>query len=159
MDLRLSEREEAFRAEARTWLAAHVPRKPLPSSGSRDGFAAHVAWEKELFAAGWSVVAWPKAYGGRDASIVEWLLFEEEYYLAGAPNRVTQNGIFLLAPALFEFGTDEQKERLLRPMAAADVLWAQGWSEPNAGSDLAAVASTATRTDGGWLLRGQKTWS
>jgi len=159
MDLRLSEREEAFRAEARAWLAAHVPKKPLPSSGSRDGFAAHVAWEKELFAAGWSVVAWPKAYGGREASIVEWLLFEEEYYLAGAPNRVTQNGIFLLAPALFEFGTDEQKERLLRPMAAADVLWAQGWSEPNAGSDLAAVASTATRTDGGWLLRGQKTWS
>jgi len=159
MDLRLSEREEAFRAEARAWLAAHVPKKPLPSSGSRDGFAAHVAWEKELFAAGWSVVSWPARYGGRDASVVEWLLFEEEYYLAGAPARVTQNGIFLLAPALFEFGSDEQKERLLRPMAAAETLWAQGWSEPGAGSDLAAVASTATRTEGGWLLRGQKTWS
>jgi alkylation response protein AidB-like acyl-CoA dehydrogenase len=158
MDLAFSTSEEAFRAEARAWLRAHVPRD-LPPSGSRDGFAAHVAWEQQLHAAGWSVVAWPRAYGGRDASIVEWLIFEEEYYLAGAPPRVTQNGIFLLAPALFEYGTDEQRQRLLPPMAAAEVLWAQGWSEPGAGSDLAAVTSTATRTDGGWRLHGQKTWS
>ncbi|HVK72067.1 MAG TPA: acyl-CoA dehydrogenase family protein [Kofleriaceae bacterium] len=158
MDLAFSPAEEAFRAEARAWLRAHVPRD-LPPSGSKDGFAAHVAWEQQLHAAGWSVVAWPKAYGGRDASIVEWLIFEEEYYLAGAPPRVTQNGIFLLAPALFEYGTDEQRARILPPMAAAEVLWAQGWSEPGAGSDLAAVSSTAVRVDGGWRLRGQKTWS
>ncbi len=158
MDLSFNEREEAFRAEARTWLRANVP-KDLPPSGTTGGFAAHVAWEKALHAAGWAAVAWPRAFGGRDASIVEWLIFEEEYYLAGAPPRVTQNGIFLLAPALFEYGTDEQKQRLLPPMAAAETLWAQGWSEPGAGSDLAAVSSTATRTDGGWLLSGQKTWS
>jgi alkylation response protein AidB-like acyl-CoA dehydrogenase len=131
----------------------------LPPSGSAEGFAAHVVWEKKLFAAGWSVVAWPREYGGRNASITEWLIFEEEYYLAGAPPRVTQNGIFLLAPALFEYGTDEQRARILRPMAAAEVLWAQGWSEPGAGSDLAAVKSTAVRVDGGWKLSGQKTWS
>jgi alkylation response protein AidB-like acyl-CoA dehydrogenase len=89
---------------------------------------------------------------------MEWLIFEEEYYRSGAPARVTQNGIFLLAPTLFEFGTDEQKERILRPMAAAEVLWAQAWSEPNAGSDLANVRSHAQKTDGGWLLTGQKTW-
>jgi alkylation response protein AidB-like acyl-CoA dehydrogenase len=158
MDLAFSSAEEAFRAEARAWLRAHVPRD-LPPSGSAEGFAAHVAWERQLHAAGWSVVAWPRAYGGRDASIVEWLIFEEEYYLAGAPPRVTQNGIFLLAPALFEYGTDEQRARILPPMAAAEVLWAQGWSEPGAGSDLAAVTSTAERIDGGWKLRGQKTWS
>ena len=160
MDLGYSPAEEAFRAEARAWLRAHVPRD-LPPSGSREGFAAHVAWERALHAAGWSVVAWPKAYGGRDASIVEWLIFEEEYYLAGGPPRVTQNGIFLLAPALFEYGTDEQRARVLPPMAAAETLWAQGWSEPGAGSDLAAVSSTAVRDEaaGGWRLYGQKTWS
>ena len=158
MDLSLGERERGFRDEARAWLAANVPRG-LPSSGTREGFAAHVAWEKRLFEAGWAVVAWPARHGGRDASLLEWLLFEEEYYLAGAPPRVTQNGIFLLAPALFEFGTPEQQERLLRPMAAAETLWAQGWSEPGAGSDLAAVHSTAVRVDGGWRLSGQKTWS
>jgi alkylation response protein AidB-like acyl-CoA dehydrogenase len=158
MDLRLSEAEEAFRAEARAWLRANAPRD-LPSSGSREGFAAHVAWEKKLFDAGWAVVSWPREYGGRGAGNLEWLLFEEEYYLAGAPPRVTQNGIFLLAPALFEFGTDEQKRRLLRPMAAAETLWAQGWSEPGSGSDLASLRSTAVRGDGGWILRGHKTWS
>jgi alkylation response protein AidB-like acyl-CoA dehydrogenase len=158
VELSLDAREQAFRDEARAWLRANVPRG-LGSSGTREGFAEHVAWEKKLFEARWSVVAWPERYGGRGASLVEWLLFEEEYYLAGAPPRVTQNGIFLLAPALFEFGTDEQKERLLRPMAAAETLWAQGWSEPGAGSDLAAVRSTAVRADGGWRLSGQKTWS
>jgi alkylation response protein AidB-like acyl-CoA dehydrogenase len=158
MDLGYSADEERFRDEARAWLRANVP-KDLPPSGTETGFAAHVAWEQRLHAAGWSVVAWPRAFGGRDASIVEWLIFEEEYYLAGAPPRVTQNGIFLLAPAVFEFGTDEQKARILPPMAAAETLWAQGWSEPGAGSDLAAVSSTATKVEGGWRLSGQKTWS
>ncbi len=150
--------DAAFRAEARAWLQANVPRG-LPSMGSAEGIAAHVAWEQTLFAAGWAVPAWPAAYGGRDATIAQWLIFEEEYYAAGGPPHVTQNGVSLLAPALFELGTDEQKARLLRPMAAAEVLWAQGWSEPGAGSDLAAVRSTATRVDGGWKLSGQKTWS
>jgi hypothetical protein len=92
MELAYSSAEEAFRTEARTWLRANVPQD-LPPSGSKDGFAAHIAWERTLHAAGWSAVAWPRALGGRDASIVEWLIFEEEYYLAGAPPRVTQNGI------------------------------------------------------------------
>ena len=92
--------------------------------------------EEALSRRGWAVVSWPERYGGRGASLLEWLIFEEEYYRAGAPNRVTQNGIFLLAPTLFEFGTDEQKARILPKMAAAEELWAQGWSEPNAGSDL-----------------------
>src|SRR5690242_4467131 len=83
MDLSFAPAEEAFRTEARAWLRAHVPRE-LPPSGSQEGFAAHVAWERQLHAAGWSVVAWPRAFGGRDASILEWLIFEEEYYLAGA---------------------------------------------------------------------------
>ena len=160
MDLRWSESEEAFRAEVRGWLAANVPRG-LPSGDTRDGFAAHLDWERRLYDARWAVVSWPERYGGRDASRWEWLIFEEEYHRAGAPQRVTQNGIFLLAPTLFEFGTQEQRDRLLPRMASAQDLWCQGWSEPGAGSDLAAVRSKAVRDQarGGWLLSGQKTWT
>ena len=98
MDLEFSDSEKRFRDDARAWLEANVPRTPLKSGDSREGFAEHVVWEKKLHAARWSVVSWPAKYGGRDASLVEWLIFEEEYYRSGAPIRVTQNGIFLLAP-------------------------------------------------------------
>ncbi|MFD3500273.1 acyl-CoA dehydrogenase family protein [Streptomyces sp. NPDC058676] len=159
MDLAHSPADEAFRAEARGWLHAHVPSVPLPSLETEEGFAAHRAWEAELAADRWSVVNWPRAYGGRDAGLIRWLLFEEEYYAAGAPGRVGQNGVNLLAPTLFEHGTEEQRARVLPPMASGEVVWAQAWSEPEAGSDLASLRSRAVRTDGGWLLSGQKTWS
>ncbi|MFC9392485.1 acyl-CoA dehydrogenase family protein [Streptomyces sp. NPDC057027] len=159
MDLDFSAAEDAFRAEARAWLTAHVPDVPLPSLETEEGFAAHREWERTLSADRWSVVSWPEEYGGRSASILRWLIFEEEYYAAGAPGRVSQNGINLLAPTLFEHGTDEQRARILPSMASGEVIWAQAWSEPESGSDLASLRSTAERTDGGWLLRGQKTWS
>ena len=161
MDLTWSDEELAFRNEARTWLAANVPARPLPSGDTRAGFAQHLEWERALFDARWSAVSWPARFGGRDASLWDWLIFEAEYYRAGAPQRVTQNGIFLLAPSIFEFGTEEQQERILPRMAAAEELWAQGWSEPGAGSDLAAITSRAVRDDqrGGWQLYGQKTWT
>ena len=157
--MNLTDRPEdiEFRAEARAWLRKHVPTG-LASGDTEQGFAEHLEWERQLHAARWAVVSWPKAYGGRDASIRQWLIFEEEYYLAGGPQRVTQNGIFLLAPTLFEFGTQAQKDAILPAMAAAETLWAQAWSEPGAGSDLAAVRSRAERVDGGWRLYGQKTW-
>ncbi|WP_159766787.1 acyl-CoA dehydrogenase family protein [Streptomyces sp. HM190] len=159
MDLTRSPADEAFRAEARAWLRAHVPSVPLPSLETEEGFAAHRAWEAELAADRWSVVNWPAAYGGRDAGLARWLIFEEEYHAAGAPGRVGQNGVNLLAPTLFDHGTQEQRARVLPPMASGEVVWAQAWSEPEAGSDLASLTSRAVRTDGGWLLRGQKTWS
>ncbi|GAA3889081.1 acyl-CoA dehydrogenase family protein [Streptomyces lacrimifluminis] len=161
MDLTWSAEEEEFRLEAREWLAANVPSNPLPSGDTREGFAAHLEWERALFEARWSVVSWPEAYGGRDASLWQWLVFEDEYHRAGAPARVTQNGIFLLAPTVFAFGTQEQQRRILPRMAAAQDLWAQGWSEPGAGSDLAGIRSRAVRDEqaGGWRLSGQKTWT
>ncbi|MFI1729598.1 acyl-CoA dehydrogenase family protein [Streptomyces acidicola] len=159
MDLTLSPADEAFRAEARAWLDAHVPAEPLPSLETEEGFAAHRAWEAELAADRWSVVSWPEEYGGRGADIFRWLVFEEEYYAAGAPGRVGQNGISLLAPTLFSHGTQEQRARVLPPMATGETVWAQAWSEPEAGSDLASLTSRAVRTDGGWHLSGQKTWS
>ncbi|WP_435887548.1 acyl-CoA dehydrogenase family protein [Streptomyces nigra] len=151
--------DEAFRAEVRAWLRAHVPAEPPPSLETEEGFAAHRAWEAELAADRWSVVDWPARYGGRDAGLVRWLLFEEEYYAAGAPGRVGQNGVSLLAPTLLAHGTEEQRARVLPPMATGEVIWAQAWSEPEAGSDLASLRSRAVRVSGGWLLSGQKTWS
>lgn len=149
--------DEAFRAQVRAWLAEHARR--LPSVNTAKGFAAHREFERELHDARLAVVPWPERYGGRDASLSQWLIFEEEYYRAGGPVRVGQNGLFLLAPTLFAHGTPEQLDRVLPPMAAADEVWAQAWSEPGAGSDLAAIRSCARRVDGGWLLSGQKTWS
>jgi alkylation response protein AidB-like acyl-CoA dehydrogenase len=185
VDLTWSEAEEAFRAEARAWLeeslaawhadhgalerrgAGHV--SAIASGDTREGFAQHLDWERRLHRGRWAAVSWPAAFGGRDASLWEWLIFEEEYYRAGAPPRITQNGIFLLAPTVFEFGTPEQQAHVLPRMAAAEDLWCQGWSEPDAGSDLAGISARATRVDGrgggpgggrsGWRLDGQKTWT
>ena len=161
MNLDLDEATTAFQAEARAWLAEHVPATPLPSMDTAEGFAAHKEWEALLAEHRWSVVSWPERYHGREASLLEWVVFEEEYYRSGAPGRVSQNGIFLLAPLLFEHGTQEQQDRFLPSMATGEQVWAQAWSEPEAGSDLASIRSTATRDDarGGWVLNGQKTWS
>ena len=167
MDLTWSEAEDAFRREARTWLDDELVAWRLRhddrilSGDTAEGFAQHLDWERTLFDGGWAVVSWPTEMGGRGASRWEWLIFEEEYYRAGGPQRVTQNGIFLLAPTVFEFGTPDQQDHILPRMAAAEDLWCQGWSEPDAGSDLASIACKATRDDdrGGWVLDGQKTWT
>jgi alkylation response protein AidB-like acyl-CoA dehydrogenase len=161
MDLTEAPERAAFRAEVREWLTANVPAEPLPSLDTPDGFAAHRDWERRMYDAGWAVVTWPEPYGGRAVDLLDWLAFEEEYWAARAPVRVSQNGIFLLAPAMFEFATEAQLERFMVPMARAEEVWAQGWSEPGAGSDLAALRSRADRDEArsGWRLNGQKTWS
>ncbi|MFJ5805303.1 acyl-CoA dehydrogenase family protein [Streptomyces sp. NPDC093093] len=159
MDLTHTPQAQAFRAEARAWLAGHVPTAPLPSLETAEGFAAHREWEARLHADRWAVVSWPEEYGGRGVDIERWLVFEEEYWAAGAPGRVSQNGINLLAPTLFDHATAEQRARVLPSMASGEVIWAQAWSEPESGSDLASLTSRAVRTEGGWLLSGQKTWS
>jgi alkylation response protein AidB-like acyl-CoA dehydrogenase len=148
-----------FRAEVAARLAQLVPPQPLPSVDTAEGFAQHRAFEARLADARLAAVSWPAEYGGRGASLLEWLIFEEEYHAAGGPVRVGQNGLFVLAPTLLAHGTAEQKARILPAMARADDVWAQAWSEPEAGSDLAAIRSRAVRADGGWLLSGQKTWS
>jgi len=159
MDLRYTPEQEAFRKEARAWLEAHVPTEPLPSLDTAEGFEAHRQWEHELNAGGWAMVPWPVEYGGRGADLLEWLIFEEEYYRAGAPGRVNQNGIFLLGPTIMEYGTPEQKARYLPKMASSEEVWAQGWSEPNAGSDMAAIQATAALDGDDYVINGQKTWA
>jgi len=158
MDLTFTPEQDAFRRDARAWLAAHVPKTPLASMDTAAGFAQHRAWERTLHDGGYAMVSWPVEYGGRGANLIEWLIFEEEYWGAGAPGRVNQNGIFLLGPTLMEFGTPEQKARYLPRMARSEDVWAQGWSEPNAGSDMAAIRMTARADGDDYVLNGQKTW-
>ncbi|MBP1160779.1 MULTISPECIES: acyl-CoA dehydrogenase family protein [Rhodococcus] len=159
MDLEFDDATVAFRDEVRAFLKANVPAEPLPHMDTAEGFEAHRQWERTLADARLSVVSWPAEYGGRDATLEQWVIFEEEYYRSGAPGRVSQNGIFLLAPTLFEHAKPEQLARIMPRMARADDIWAQAWSEPESGSDLASLRATATKVDGGWLLNGQKTWS
>jgi alkylation response protein AidB-like acyl-CoA dehydrogenase len=154
-----TERQQRYRKEVRDWLQRNLPRQPLQSFDTAEGFTEHRAWEKKLAEGQWSAVTWPKDVGGRGCDLIEWLIFEEEYWRAGAPLRVNQNGIFLLAPTLMEYGTEQQKQRFLPRMASGDDIWAQGWSEPGAGSDMAAIRCKAVRDGDHYIVSGQKTWS
>ncbi|MCY1389250.1 putative acyl-CoA dehydrogenase FadE17 [compost metagenome] len=159
MELAYTPKQKAFRQEVRAWLAANLPREPLANYDTREGFEQHRAWEAKLFESRLSMVMWPTELGGRGCDLIEWLIFEEEYYGADGPMRINQNGQLLLGPTLMEFGTEAQKQRFLPRMAASTDMWAQGWSEPNAGSDMAAITSKATRDGDEYVLNGQKTWS
>jgi alkylation response protein AidB-like acyl-CoA dehydrogenase len=164
MDLGLTADQEAFRAEIRGWLAANLPweyGKGLPPRF--DDLAEEVAflqsWQGKLATGRWVGVAWPEAFGGRGAGPVEHFIVQEELARARAPEMVGRIGINLAGPTLLAHGTDAQKTRWLPKILSADELWCQLFSEPGAGSDLAAVATTATPTEGGWLLNGQKVWT
>ena len=161
MELAYTEEHKAFREEIRSWLAANVPAEPLKTFDTEEGFQQHREWEAKLNEGRWGMVTWPSELGGRDADLLQWLIFEDEYYKAKAPLRVNQNGIFLLGPTLMEYGTEEQKADILPKMANGTEVWAQGWSEPNAGSDMAAVRAKAELTEDGehYIINGQKTWS
>ena len=159
MDLDFDDDTATFQQEVREFLAAHRESFPTLSYDTAEGFEQHRRWDKVLFDAGFSVITWPRKYGGRDATLLQWVVFEEEYFRAGAPGRASANGTSMLAPTLFAHGTEEQLDRILPKMASGEEIWAQAWSEPESGSDLASLRSTATRTDGGWLLNGQKIWS
>lgn len=159
MELNYTPRQQAFRAEVRAWLAANLPQHPLASYDTREGFEQHRAWERQLFEARYSMVMWPEHLGGRGCDLTEWLIFEEEYYGADAPMRVNINGQLLLGPTLMEFGSEEQKRHFLPRTASSEIMWAQAWSEPNAGSDMAAINSRAIRDGDHYVINGQKTWS
>ncbi|WP_059016631.1 acyl-CoA dehydrogenase family protein [Mycobacterium sp. M26] len=159
MDLNYDDATREFREEVRDFLAANKASFPTKSYDTAEGFEQHRVWDRVLFDAGLSVIAWPKKYGGRDASLLQWVVYEEEYFRAGAPGRASANGTSMLAPTLFAHGSEEQLDRVLPKMASGEEIWAQAWSEPESGSDLASLRSTATQTDGGWLLNGQKIWS
>jgi alkylation response protein AidB-like acyl-CoA dehydrogenase len=159
MDLDFDDDTQTFQQEVREFLTVNREAFPTLSYDTAEGFEQHRRWDNVLFDAGLSVITWPRKYGGRDATLLQWVVFEEEYFRAGAPGRASANGTSMLAPTLFAHGTEEQLDRILPKMASGEEIWAQAWSEPESGSDLASLRSTATRSDGGWLLNGQKIWS
>lgn len=159
MDLTLTPEQEVFRDEVRGWLKSSVPSPALASPGTAEGFAAHVEWERTLHRAGYGAIHWPQEYGGRGADVIRQAIFEEEYLLAGGPERVTVVGHNLMGPTLMAHGTREQKQRWLPGMLSAEQIWSQGFSEPEAGSDLAGLRTRAVRNGNGWLVNGQKIWT
>jgi alkylation response protein AidB-like acyl-CoA dehydrogenase len=165
MDLRFTAEEEAFRAEVRAWLAENL-RGDFAALRGRGGpgdehafVEGRQAWERRLGRAGWTGLGWPKEHGGRGASLVEEVIFHEEYARAGGPGRVGHIGEQLVGPTILAFGTDAQKRRFLPGILRGDELWCQGYSEPNAGSDLAGVQTRAVIEGGGWSISGQKIWT
>jgi alkylation response protein AidB-like acyl-CoA dehydrogenase len=159
MRLEYTDTQRRFRQEVRDWLAAHAPREPLASFDTELGFEQHRQWERTLHAGRWSSVTWPEEFGGRGCDLIEWLIFEEEYWAAGAPSRVNQNGVFLLGPTLMDYGSEAHKRRFLPRIASGEDIWAQGWSEPAAGSDMAAIRCQAQRVGDHYIINGSKTWS
>ncbi|MFC7494955.1 MULTISPECIES: acyl-CoA dehydrogenase family protein [unclassified Nocardioides] len=165
MDLTYSEEDQAFRAEVRGWLEEHLTGdwaalRGLGGAGrDHEAHDERVAWNRLLAEHGWTCVGWPKEHGGRGLSLTQQVIFHEEYAKADAPVRVNHLGEELLGPTLMAFGTPEQQDRFLPRIVAVDELWAQGYSEPDAGSDLANV-QTRARLDGDhWVIDGQKVWT
>jgi hypothetical protein len=159
MELRFTKEQKEFRKEAKAWFKKNTPKAKLPSFDTPEGFEIHREWERKLSEGRWTAVTWPEEFGGRGADLIEWLIFEEEYYLAGSPGRVNQNGIFLLGPTLIEYGTKKQKDRFLPEMINGNEIWSQAWSEPNSGSDLASLSCKAELVGDKFILNGQKIWS
>jgi alkylation response protein AidB-like acyl-CoA dehydrogenase len=167
MDLRDRPEDDAFRQEVRAWLHDHVVGEFAAlggRGGSGDetyGFETRLEWEKVLAEDGWTCLGWPVEYGGRGASIAHQVIFNEEYVKAKAPGRVSVLGEGLIGPTLIHYGTPEQKARFLPPIVAGTELWCQGYSEPNAGSDLANVQTKAAPdpATGEWVITGQKIWT
>jgi alkylation response protein AidB-like acyl-CoA dehydrogenase len=165
MDLRDRPEDEAFRKEIRAWLADHVVGEFAAlggRGGSGDetyGFETRLEWERVLAAGGWTCIGWPTDCGGRGASIAHQVIFNEEYARARAPGRVSILGEGLLGPTIIQYGTPEQQTRFLPPIVSGTELWCQGYSEPNAGSDLASVQTRAVLEDDEWVITGQKVWT
>jgi len=166
MNLAFSPQDEAFRQEVAGWLAENLQGEftPLrgrggPGDGAEELFALRQTWEQRLHAGGWSCIGWPEAHGGRGLSITQQVIFNEEYVRAEGPGRLGHIGETLLGPTLIAFGTEEQKQRFLPGIVRGETLWCQGYSEPNAGSDLANVQCKAVRDGDGWVITGQKVWT
>ncbi|MFZ1154281.1 MAG: acyl-CoA dehydrogenase family protein [Solirubrobacteraceae bacterium] len=159
MDLTFNEREIAFREELRAWLADNPPAAE-PSDGGEDAhYGWRRDWQRRLYDAGWAAPAWPAEYGGRGASLTESAIYFEEIGRARVPLPANVLGLLLGGPTLMVWGSDEQKERYLAPILSAEEIWCQGFSEPDAGSDLAALKTRAVKDGGEWVVTGQKVWT
>lgn len=165
MNLNFGEQAERFREEVRDWLETRLSgewRHLRGRGGPGDEEACYAerrGWELELGRGGFIGLEWPKRVGGREVSFIEHVVWHEEYVRARAPGRLGHIGEMLLGPTVLAFGTEAQQRTFLPPLLSGEHLWCQGYSEPEAGSDLANVRTTAVRTETGWSITGQKTWT
>jgi alkylation response protein AidB-like acyl-CoA dehydrogenase len=161
MDLNLNVEERQFRDELRAWLDANVPKdwaewreKPL-----EEAFPYLRAWQRKLDGGRWAAVSWPKEYGGRSATLMQQAIFWEEMARAQAPSMANALGLGLIGPTIIAYGTEAQKKRFIPKILSAEEIWCQGFSEPNAGSDLASLQTEARLEDGCYVVNGQKVWT
>ncbi len=162
MDLHLSPDERTFRDSLRSWLAANVPagwEAQRLESTMEERFTFLRQWQKRVFDGGWAGVAWPQAFGGRGATLMEQVIFTQEMARAGAPPLANVLGLAIIGPTIIHFGTDAQKKRYLANILSGDEIWCQGFSEPNAGSDLANLRTEARRDGDHYIVNGQKVWT
>jgi len=163
MDFTYSPAEEKFRQEVRSWLDANLPEDLREGRDEElalsERWERHRAWHKKLYEGGWVGIWWPKEYGGRGASAIEQVIFNEELARSGAPAGVNMNGITLLGPTLMHWGTEEQKQRFLPKILPAEEIWCQGYSEPGSGSDLASLQTRAVEDGDYFVVNGQKVWT
>jgi len=164
MDFAFTDAELAFAAEARAWLGANLPpawRRDHCWTRADDAAWLDVArdWQRMLFEGGWAAIAWPRAHGGRGATVIERWLFDQELDAVGAPRPAAASSVDLIGPAILHHGTAAQRDRFLRPLLSGSELWCQGFSEPDAGSDLASLRTRAERRGGTFVVNGQKVWT
>lgn len=163
MDLNLTPNEQAFRDEFRAWLKLNVPAEwtggGIGSEDREDYIKYLTDWQQKLYAGGWAGISWPKAFGGRGATLMEQAIFQEEMARANAPQLIGTIGLSLVGPTIIALGTEEQKGRYLPPILSGEEIWCQGFSEPNAGSDLAALGTKALRDGDDFIINGQKIWT
>lgn len=164
MDFKFTQKEEAFRRELRSWLQENLPpgwldgKKRLPKDDKE--YADFLRdWQRKLYDGGWAAIAWPEKYGGRAATIMEEIVYQQEMVYADAPPLINYVGIHMVGPTLMQIGTEEQRERYIKKILTGEEVWCQGYSEPNAGSDLAAIQTSAVRVGDRWLINGQKVWT
>jgi len=163
MDLNLTPNEQQFRDEFRAWLKANVPAEWTGNGRNSEDRAEHLAylrdWQRKLYEGGWAGISWPKEYGGRGAKLIEQAIFQEELARANAPQLIGTIGLSLVGPTIIAMGTEAQKTRYLSKILSGEEIWCQGFSEPNAGSDLASLGTKAMRDGDDFIINGQKIWT
>ncbi|MFS0763969.1 acyl-CoA dehydrogenase family protein [Peribacillus phoenicis] len=164
MDFSFTTKEEEFRLELRAWLEGNLPEGWLEgiSNVSKDEgeYAVFLRnWQRKLYEGGWAAIAWPKKYGGREATLMEEIVYQQEMVRVKAPALVNYVGIHMVGPTLMQIGTDEQKAKYIQKILTGEEVWCQGYSEPNAGSDLSAIQTSAVKDGDRWIINGQKVWT
>lgn len=164
MDFSFTPQEEAFRQELRSWLEANLPEGWLDGTFAINKETKEYElflrdWQRKLYEGGWAAIAWPEKYGGRNATLMEEIVYHQEMVRVDAPPLVNYVGIHMVGPTLMHIGTEEQRERYMKKMLTGEEVWCQGYSEPNAGSDVAAIQTTAVKEGDKWIINGQKVWT